>query len=61
MKWIAIIAAALALSGCTVYRGVTDVRTNGGGVEVQKCDLKVYFALYGLAATQTNCEVAPVK
>lgn len=59
-KLIPVMVLVLALGGCTVYRGVTDVRTNGGGIEVQKCDLKVYFALYGLAASQTNCESVEV-
>lgn len=57
---LAVVVLALTLGGCTVYRGVTDVRPSPRGIEVQKCDLKVYLALYGLAASQTNCESVEV-
>lgn len=48
---------ALALSGCTVYHGgVKDVTPlKDGGVSIDRCDLKVYFAFYGVVASEENC------
>ena len=49
---------AALLSGCTVYHGgVKDVTPlKGGGLSMEKCDLKVYFAFYGLVAAEENCK-----
>lgn len=56
---------SLSLSGCTVYHGgVKDVTPlKDGSLSVDKCDLKVYFAFYGLVASEENCttETASVK
>ena len=52
-------------SGCTVYHGgvknVTPLKD--GSLSVDKCDLKVYFAFYGLVASEENCttETASIK
>jgi hypothetical protein len=45
------------LSSCTVYHGgVKDVTLlKDGGVALEKCDLKVYLAFYGLVTSEDNC------
>lgn len=53
---------ALTLSGCTVYHGgVKDVNLHlkdGKPIHlaVEKCDLKVYLALYGVISSEENCK-----
>lgn len=54
--WL-IISLLYLLSACSVVEGmVKDVQPNkDGSVTLQKCDLKVYFALYGLIAAEKEC------
>lgn len=44
-------------TGCTVYHGgVRDVTLmKDGSVQLERCDLKVYLALYGIVATDSDC------
>lgn len=48
-------------AGCTVYHGGVkdvDLHIKDGKADklvLQKCDLKVYLAFYGLVASQENC------
>jgi hypothetical protein len=46
------------LSGCTVYHGgVKDVTlAKDGSLHLEKCDLTVYFAFYGLVTQEDNCK-----
>lgn len=57
MRYLAFAFAALLLSGCTVYHGgvknVTPLKD--GSLSVDKCDLKVYFAFYGVVTSEENC------
>lgn len=53
---------SVLLTGCTVYHGgvkevdlAIDSTAKTGTLVVQKCDLKVYLALYGLVAAEENC------
>jgi hypothetical protein len=45
------------ISGCTVYHGgVKDVTMlKDGGMALEKCDLTVYLAFYGLVTSEDNC------
>ena len=53
----------LGLSGCTVSRGVVkDIHTDAtGNLVMQKCDVKSYFAFYGLIAADENCHDEPIS
>lgn len=57
MRYTCLVGLLALLSGCTVYHGgVKDVTLlKDGGVALEKCDLKVYLAFYGLVTSEDNC------
>lgn len=55
MKTILVLLTGFMLLGCTVFRGVTDVKQTQDELTVEKCDLTVYLALYGLVTSTDNC------
>ena len=47
MKYIALLALAITLSGCTVGRYVTNVSSRGPGkIAIEKCTTKAYGNFY---------------
>jgi PBP1b-binding outer membrane lipoprotein LpoB len=61
MKLITVLLAALLLSGCTVSSYVKDVRKNqDGSLSIERCDLTVYLAFYGLIAKPTDCKISTI-
>ena len=55
MKALLLLVVILTLTGCTVFKGVTDVKQTPNGLEVEKCNLNVYFAYFILVADRGEC------
>lgn len=65
MKTIMLLIAVCVFSGCTVATHVKDIRTMNRvdepiRLEQQKCELKVYLALYALFTSDSDCKWEPV-
>jgi uncharacterized protein YceK len=61
MKTIMLLIAVCVFSGCTVATHVKDIRTVNRvdepiRLEQQKCELKVYLAIYGLISSDSDCK-----
>lgn len=50
------LAVSILLTGCTITPFVRDVQKHDDGkVAIERCDLTVYLAVYGLIAKATDC------
>ena len=58
MRYLIAVLVCLFLTGCTISAGVVkDVRPahDGQPMMIDRCDLVVYLAFYGLVTAERNC------
>jgi len=58
-----ILGLVVVLSGCTMSKGIVkDVHADAkGGLVMEKCDLKGYFAFYVMVTGEENCRTEVVR